>query len=273
MLASYAKAVFNSFALEQWTVLSSYRDEIAGSAQISPGVALGHILNAFALPHSRMAILVNSRQDNGVAAAVTALVHILLAIAWWPGNGSRGLATKETDVRGDGGQPTVVEFVAVNRAESSPEAKQSQPMREAITSAEQSEPVPYKPSSLDSLPSLPVNPEQPSTELVDHVVDSGSPGQIGLEGSRDDDLAARYRAALRAAIVSHWRRRAGKDLPTECAVRVDQEIGGRVLAVDAGDCPLASSEKHQLEAVVLMTQPLPYEGFETVFVSSLHLGL
>lgn len=88
-----------------------------------------------------------------------------------------------------------------------------------------------------------------------------------------NDLEPQYLSAVREAIAHYWTQQTGKHLPAGCTLLIHQIAGGQVVSVYARGCDLDRSEQLQLEASVLMAQPLPYVGFENVFVRSLSLEL
>lgn len=88
----------------------------------------------------------------------------------------------------------------------------------------------------------------------------------------DDRLKSRYAAALTQAIVSNWSR--PDNIPTgmKCRINIIQLPGGTVIEAHvAPSCPYDALGKRSVEAAVLKAQPLPYEGFQTVFSRSLEL--
>lgn len=90
--------------------------------------------------------------------------------------------------------------------------------------------------------------------------------QPGGSGSRDD-LESRYIATLKAAIYSKWKSSNDHKLGS-CNLTIQQTIGGSVLAAKLVNCNLSPAEQRAFEAATLMAQPLPYAGFEAVFVES-----
>ena len=92
-------------------------------------------------------------------------------------------------------------------------------------------------------------------------------------GSTGDDRLASYHAAVRAAIRRKWSERTDRPFPTGCAVQLTLTTGGSVNAISAIACNIGKEQRLQLEAAALMAQPLPYAGYEEVFVSELQLEL
>lgn len=93
----------------------------------------------------------------------------------------------------------------------------------------------------------------------------------GNEGV-DTDLAARYAAAIQAAIRRNWTRPETVPLGQRCKIVIRQIAGGQVIdaSVDPS-CPYDELGRRSVEAAVLKAQPLPYAGFETVFRRTLIL--
>lgn len=89
-------------------------------------------------------------------------------------------------------------------------------------------------------------------------------------GSKEDGLRMAYMEALRAAIRAHWHR---QGVPLQCPLKIMQSAGGVVQSAIAGDCSLAPEDRRLLEAAVLMAQPLPYEGYESVFREDVELKI
>ena len=95
---------------------------------------------------------------------------------------------------------------------------------------------------------------------------SPPPGNAG----QDDDLSARYAAALQAAILRNWTRPDSVPLGQRCRIVIHQIPGGEVIdaRVDPS-CPYDELGRRSVEAAVLKAQPLPYAGFEAVFQRTL----
>lgn len=88
----------------------------------------------------------------------------------------------------------------------------------------------------------------------------------------DTQLRLRYSQALMARIREHWRDAGVVPTDAVCPVKVLQIPGGEVIGVEAmPDCPYDDKAKRSVEAAILMSQPLPYRGFERVFSRTLVL--
>jgi colicin import membrane protein len=93
--------------------------------------------------------------------------------------------------------------------------------------------------------------------------------QAGNEGT-DNDLRARYVLALQTAVTNGWLRPETAQAGLRCTVRIVQIPGGEVLsATVVSPCNGDDMTRRSIEAAVLRAQPLPYQGYETVFARSI----
>ena len=100
--------------------------------------------------------------------------------------------------------------------------------------------------------------------------DAGQPA--GNDGV-DAGLAARYAAALQAAIVAKWTRPDSIPAGAVCRLVIRQLPGGEVMNVEVSSpCAYDEAGRRSIEAAVLKAQPLPYRGFEAVFQRNLTLN-
>jgi colicin import membrane protein len=94
----------------------------------------------------------------------------------------------------------------------------------------------------------------------------------GNEGA-DNDLRARYAAALQAAILRNWTRPETVPIGQRCRIVIRQIPGGQVVDAQVDpSCPYDELGRRSVEAAVLKAQPLPYAGFERVFERTLTLN-
>jgi colicin import membrane protein len=94
----------------------------------------------------------------------------------------------------------------------------------------------------------------------------------GNEGT-DNDLRARYAAALQSAILSNWSRPETVAVGQRCRIVIRQIPGGEVVDAQVDpSCPYDEQGRRSVEAAVLKAQPLPYRGFESVFERTLTLN-
>ena len=78
---------------------------------------------------------------------------------------------------------------------------------------------------------------------------------------------AQYQVALKNAILRQWTRPESVRLGQECQVLIRQIPGGEVVSVEISpSCPYDEQGRRSVEAAVLKASPLPYAGFEDVFV-------
>ncbi len=100
--------------------------------------------------------------------------------------------------------------------------------------------------------------------------DAGEPP--GNNGA-DAGLAARYAAALQAAIVAKWIRPDSVPADAICRLTIRQLPGGEVMSVEVSSpCAYDEQGRASIEKAVLKAQPLPYAGFEPVFQRTLILN-
>ena len=88
--------------------------------------------------------------------------------------------------------------------------------------------------------------------------------QTGANGA-DDDLAARYAAAIQASVTNNWNRPDSASAGLHCRINVTQIPGGDVISVSIGSpCNADDVTRNSLEQAVKRA-PLPYQGYEKVF--------
>ncbi|MBX3726763.1 MAG: cell envelope integrity protein TolA [Xanthomonadales bacterium] len=88
--------------------------------------------------------------------------------------------------------------------------------------------------------------------------------QAGQRGE-DDGLEARYLASIIRSVHQRWRL-PDNTAPLICDVRIVQVRGGTILSATAvRPCDADELARGLLERAVLAAEPLPYEGFESVF--------
>ena len=90
-------------------------------------------------------------------------------------------------------------------------------------------------------------------------------------GGQDDDLNARYVAAIQSAVTNAWNRPESTMPGLFCTVGITQIPGGNVLSVSIGSpCNADPATRNSLEQAVLRAAPLPYQGYEKVFTRSIN---
>ena len=206
--------------------------------------------------------------DHGIALAISVLMHaIIILIACWP---SSDLNQNTGTMQNDGSGDLVVQFVSLDRsiANANPEspAPETAVTEDLTPETENQDQQPDRdktPTPIDSVATESVPDEgarSPSTN------ESSNGSQLGSSGT-GDDLESRYIATLKATIYSKWKTSNGGKLGS-CDLTIQQAIGGSVLTAKLVNCNLSPAEQRAFEAATLMAQPLPYAGFESVFVEN-----
>jgi len=85
-------------------------------------------------------------------------------------------------------------------------------------------------------------------------------------GGQDNDLAARYAAAIQAAVTNNWNRPDNATPGLRCVLHIAQIPGGDVISVSIGTpCNADPVTRTSIEQAVMKAAPLPYQGYEKVF--------
>lgn len=85
-------------------------------------------------------------------------------------------------------------------------------------------------------------------------------------GGQDNDLAARYAAAIQVAVTSNWNRPDSAQAGLHCALQIKQIPGGDVISVQVvSPCNADAPTRTSIEQAVMRAAPLPYQGYEKVF--------
>lgn len=112
--------------------------------------------------------------------------------------------------------------------------------------------------------------EQRAQQLADaRVTPTMTPTSRPPPGDPDSRLrkSASYQVALMNAILRQWTRPDSVKLGQTCEVLIKQIPGGEVVSVQVSPgCPYDELGRRSVEAAVLKASPLPYAGFEDVFV-------
>ncbi|WP_291191965.1 cell envelope integrity protein TolA [Dokdonella sp.] len=102
-------------------------------------------------------------------------------------------------------------------------------------------------------------PPQPEAEHEAAQATTGAGGQ-------DNDLAARYAAAIQAAVTQNWNRPDSASAGLRCSLNIVQIPGGDVISVTVGSpCNADQPTRNSIEQAVMKAAPLPYQGYEKVF--------
>ncbi len=98
---------------------------------------------------------------------------------------------------------------------------------------------------------------------------SPPPGQ----GGQAPNLLGAYERALQQAILSNWTRPESVPLGQRCKIVIRQIPGGQVIEAQVDpSCPFDEPGRRSVERAVLLAQPLPYKGFESVFSRTITLN-
>ncbi|HET6633193.1 MAG TPA: TonB C-terminal domain-containing protein [Rhodanobacteraceae bacterium] len=93
------------------------------------------------------------------------------------------------------------------------------------------------------------------------------------QGGADSALAAQYAAALTNTITRNWLRPDNIPKGVTCPLRIVQIPGGQVISVTVlPSCPFDEPGRRSVENAVRRAQPLPYNGYESVFQRSIILN-
>jgi colicin import membrane protein len=105
-------------------------------------------------------------------------------------------------------------------------------------------------------------PAQPEAQYQAEQAQTGAGGQ-------DNDLAARYAAAIQAAVTNNWNRPESAAAGLRCSLNIVQIPGGDVISVTVGSpCNADQPTRNSIEQAVMKAAPLPYQGYEKVFQRS-----
>ena len=103
-------------------------------------------------------------------------------------------------------------------------------------------------------------------EMVEHEAEQAQTGA----GGQDNDLAARYAAAIQSAVTNNWNRPDSAAAGLRCSVNIVQIPGGDVISVTVGTpCNADQVTRNSIEQAVRKAAPLPYQGYEKVFQRSI----
>ena len=92
-------------------------------------------------------------------------------------------------------------------------------------------------------------------------------------GGKDDDLAARYVAAIQSAVTNNWNRPDSASPGLRCSLNIVQIPGGDVISVTvASPCNADPVTRNSIEQAVMKAAPLPYQGYEKVFERSIRFN-
>ncbi|MCB1576600.1 MAG: TonB C-terminal domain-containing protein [Xanthomonadales bacterium] len=99
-------------------------------------------------------------------------------------------------------------------------------------------------------------------ELLDEEARQAQTGA----GGQDNDLTARYAAAIQAAVTQNWNRPESVPPGLRCTLRIVQIPGGDVISANVtSPCNADPAARVSIEQAVMRAAPLPYRGYEKVF--------
>ena len=103
-------------------------------------------------------------------------------------------------------------------------------------------------------------------QMVDQEAEQAQTGA----GGQDDDLAARYAAAIQSAVTNNWNRPDSATPGLRCTVVIVQIPGGELMsATVTSPCNADQVTRNSIEQAVRKAAPLPYQGYEKVFQRSI----
>ena len=92
------------------------------------------------------------------------------------------------------------------------------------------------------------------------------PRPVSGTGGVDDDLRARYVAAIQSVVQQNWLRPDNTQPGLKCRLNITQIPGGEVIKAQVlTPCNADDITRRSIEAAVLRAQPLPFQGYEKVF--------
>lgn len=222
--------------------------------------------------------------DHVVAGLVALGVHaMLLLLILAPLAGSRGdgvpeaaggaLSVQFIHIRADGADVTQTAASTMAASMPAPDPVADEELADVVSEAHTVQEQELPATAAEHATGLDdAVPEHDAAHAKTRLADSAHGGNDGGQSS-GDDLLARYHAAMRARISAMWTERTGQPLPRACRITLELAPGGALLSASVGDCALERADHNQLEAATLMAQPMPYSGFESVFVPALDLQL
>jgi colicin import membrane protein len=106
-------------------------------------------------------------------------------------------------------------------------------------------------------------------ESVEHEAEQAQTGA----GGQDDDLTARYVAAIQSAVTNNWNRPDSAQAGLRCTIIITQIPGGDLLNVTVSSpCNADQVTRNSIESAVRKAAPLPYQGYEKVFQRSIRFN-
>lgn len=108
--------------------------------------------------------------------------------------------------------------------------------------------------------------QQAEKERADELVEEESKQAQTGAGGQDNDLTARYAAAIQAAVTQNWNRPESIPAGLRCTLLIVQIPGGDVISANVtSPCNADPAARMSIEQAVMRAAPLPYRGYENVF--------
>lgn len=115
--------------------------------------------------------------------------------------------------------------------------------------------------------------EKNERDRVQQMVENEAPQAQTGAGGKDDDLAARYAAAIQSAVTNNWNRPDSANPGLRCSINIVQIPGGDVISVTVSSpCNADPVTRNSIEQAVMKAAPLPYQGYEKVFQRSIRFN-
>ncbi len=108
--------------------------------------------------------------------------------------------------------------------------------------------------------------EKAETQRTNELLEQESKeAQTGANG-QDNDLTARYAAAIQAAVTQNWNRPESIPAGLRCTLLIVQIPGGDVISANViSPCNADPAARTSIEQAAMRAAPLPYRGYEKVF--------
>lgn len=108
--------------------------------------------------------------------------------------------------------------------------------------------------------------QKAENERMDELLDQESKQAQTGAGGQDNDLTARYAAAIQSAVTQNWNRPESIPAGLRCTLLIVQIPGGDVISANVtSPCNADAAARLSIEQAVMRAAPLPYRGYEKVF--------
>ncbi len=110
-------------------------------------------------------------------------------------------------------------------------------------------------------------------QRMDELLEQESKEAQTGAGGQDNDLTARYAAAIQAAVTQNWNRPESIPAGLRCTLLIVQIPGGDVISARVtSPCNADPGARLSIEQAVMRAAPLPYRGYEKVFSREITLN-